>query len=173
MPFTLAHGLISYLIVRKFSKDINLRRLSFLGGIAPDLDGLPLLWSYELYKKIHHTLLHPPFYGIVFGAICSFAFFLYCKKKKQQFNFFSGLLVFFFGFFLHSLFDIFTSSWKINFLFPLGELWLGLPYDLPYFLFLTVQDWIITIPIILLAVYLYSKDKSFFTELFPKQWFNK
>lgn len=166
MPFTLFHGLLSYLIVRRFSKSIQLRRISFLGGIAPDLDGLPLLWSYELYKKIHHTLLHPPFYGIVFGAICSFLFFLYCKKKNQSFNFFHGLLIFFFSFFLHSLLDIFVSSWKINFFFPFGELWLGLPSTLPTLAFLALTA-IVSIPIVLISIYAYTKDKSFFTELFP------
>ncbi|MEK6973228.1 MAG: metal-dependent hydrolase [archaeon] len=167
MPFTLIHGLISYLGLRYFSKDKNVLRLAFLGGLAPDIDGYPLLLGdFDLYRKIHHEWLHPPIYGLLFGIFFSAIFWLYCKKKKIKFNYFAGVFVFFLGFLMHSLVDLITSDWAFNFIYPFGNLYLGDILSLKNYFLMNALDLLIVFLTLILLIYFYTKDKNVLFELF-------
>lgn len=169
MPFTLIHGIIAYLFARKFSKNKNIRRLAFIGGLTPDIDGYPILFGdFAAYRKIHHEWLHPPFYGIIFGIAFSLIFCFYCRKKKIKFNFLHGVIALFAGHFLHSLVDIITSDWAINFLYPFANLYVGDIFNLQNYFLMNSLDLLISITAIALLFCSYKKDKSTFVELFRK-----
>lgn len=167
MPFTIIHGIISYLAVRYCSKDKNILRLAFLGGLAPDLDGYPLLLGdFDLYRKIHHEWLHPPIYGLLFGIFVSALFWIYCKKKKIKFNYLQGVFVFFLGYLMHSIVDLMTSDWAFNFIYPFGNLYLGDILGLKSYFLLNSLSSLISFVVLIALFYFYSKDKNVFFELF-------
>jgi len=119
MPFTIFHGLASFSLARLFTRDKRLLLLAFVGGLAPDLDGLGLLFSQDWYYQFHHELLHPPIMGILLGVFAAIAcrklFNLHKTKTIFAFAAFTG------GFLLHLLVDLFFTNWPIKLLWPLSQ----------------------------------------------------
>ena len=116
MALTLIHGLISFLIVSRFTKNEKLRKLAFIAGMLPDLDGLPLFWDMNLYYAIHHEWFHQPIYGILLGIPIAFILNKYFKLDKIK-----VFLVFSFSFIFHSVTDLLTTAWPVKMLWPLSQ----------------------------------------------------
>ena len=123
MTATTTHFIINYLIGKraKVSK-ILIMALAF-GGIAPDLDVIPLLFSYDLYLQIHRAWFHSPFVGIIFGLV--FVLILHLLMRNRKIPYFHAFLFFILGFWLHLLWD-FISIGSMNILSPFGEFWIGM-----------------------------------------------
>jgi len=131
MPFTLFHGMLSATAAALFTRYWRLIAIAFLGGCIPDLDGVPILFDLNLYRQLHHVLLHPPVYGLVFGAIVAFALWkMYLMDWKLV------LAAFFAGYALHSITDLFFTDWPIRMLWPLSEQQFSYPvlmqYNIPF-----------------------------------------
>ena len=127
MPFTLAHGLISYFIVCAFTKNKNYKMLAFVSGMLPDLDGIPILYDMDLYYKIHHELFHPPIYGILLavpGAII--------LNKYFQMNKTKAFLVFAASFILHPITDVLFTNWPVKLLWPFSQEQYSYPIFIEY-----------------------------------------
>ncbi|PIN98376.1 MAG: hypothetical protein COT90_04495 [Candidatus Diapherotrites archaeon CG10_big_fil_rev_8_21_14_0_10_31_34] len=116
MAFTLIHGLISFLIVSRFTKNEKLRLIAFIAGMLPDLDGIALFWDINLYYEFHHELFHAPVYGIIFGAIFALILNKYFKLDKIK-----VFLVFSFSFIFHSITDLFTTFWPVKMFWPFSS----------------------------------------------------
>lgn len=122
MPFTLVHGFIAYIASVFLTKDVRWRRLAFIAGIVPDLDGISLLWlDVNLFREWHHGWLHAPFTGVALGLLAAIVLYVYYSKKKERVNFGFVWMIFALGFILHPVTDVISSDWEINFGFPFME----------------------------------------------------
>lgn len=116
----LIHFLMAYIISSIFTKNITLRRLAAIGGLAPDIDGLFILFDAKAYYLYHHTIFHPLLGGALLGIIFAAIFRLYGKRKGGHAADFKKYFVFFIiGILVHDLGDIIGTNWPIKFLFPL------------------------------------------------------
>ncbi|MCX6803452.1 MAG: metal-dependent hydrolase [Candidatus Diapherotrites archaeon] len=123
MAFTLFHGAIGYLFACLITKDKNLRRIGFIGGIIPDLDGLFLFTDFffntNYYPLFHRTLTHPILFGI-FAAIIT----VIIMHKLFKTNKIKTFVVFLSGFLLHDAIDLLynttTTGWAIPLFAPLS-----------------------------------------------------
>ncbi|GEM_PF-1525149 len=116
MPFTLFHGLISYIIVSRFTHDKKLRLLAFCAAWLPDLDGLPILFDMHLYNAIHHELFHPPVYGLLLAVPAALVLHHFFKIGRLE-----SFIVFSFSFALHPFTDIFFGFLPIRLFWPVSN----------------------------------------------------
>lgn len=113
MPFTLVHGLVPYLGASALTKDWKLRLLAFLAGMAPDLDGIPLLFNMGLYRALHRELFHQPVWGLVLAIpVALFLHKYYGMDVKKS------AVVFAIAFISHPVTDLFFTGWPIRMLWP-------------------------------------------------------
>lgn len=155
----LAHLLIAYVAAALLTKDVWLRRIAVIGGIIPDMDGIFLLFSTELYYKYHHTIMHPPFAGIILALAFASAFALY---RKSAFN--SSFLFFMLGFALHGAADIAGTNWPVNMLAPFGTLDVSIGALLPYGA-LALLNALVLLAVLALAFALFAAQKRSALEL--------
>ena len=149
MAFTLIHGLISFLIVSRFTKNKGLRKLAFIAGMLPDLDGIPLLFDLSLYYQIHHEWFHQPIYGIILGIPIALILNKYFKLDKTK-----VFLVFAFSFIFHSITDLVTTSWPVKMFWPFSQ-------EMHAFPFLEESSlWIYLIVFVLVGIQFYFERKS-------------
>jgi len=78
------HMLIAWLIVNLFDTDIWTRRFALVAGTISDIDGLPILFSSDLFKTYHHTLPHTLVFGIAVSAVLA----ALVKRKSLAFSIF-------------------------------------------------------------------------------------
>ncbi|HIH10070.1 MAG TPA: hypothetical protein HA254_05385 [Candidatus Diapherotrites archaeon] len=116
MPFTLFHGLLAFFIVAAFTSDNRLKILALAAGLLPDLDGIAILSDYNLFMALHHELLHPPVYGIIFAAIAAFALHRIAIMDWKQ-----SFAVFAFAYMLHPVTDVILTDWPVKLLWPLSS----------------------------------------------------
>lgn len=115
MPFTLIHGFIGYLAIALFTKDRKLRWLGLLGGLVPDIDAIPFIYSIDLYLQIHKTL-HPVVFGLAFGIVLAFA-----SERFFRVNRIWAGAAFMAGFFLHLAADLIFTDWPIKLFWPFSQ----------------------------------------------------
>jgi len=60
----LVHGLVAWLFATTLLKKSNDRRLATIVGLAPDIDGVHILFNKELFYAIHHTFGHSFVFGL-------------------------------------------------------------------------------------------------------------
>ncbi|MBI4210719.1 MAG: metal-dependent hydrolase [Candidatus Diapherotrites archaeon] len=127
MPFTLIHGLISFLAAFPFTKDRRLLLLAFLAGMMPDLDGIPVLFDRELFYALHHELLNPLIYAVLFGLVFALALSRFAKMDfKKSFAVFAA------SYALHPLTDAVFTDWPVKLLWPLSNTQYSWPVLLDY-----------------------------------------
>lgn len=127
MPFTLTHGLISYLPVTLLTKEKKLWLIAIISGMLPDLDGIPILYDRALYYRVHHELFHPPVYGVLLGVIAVYAFEHFFKMKKLP-----VFSVTAFSFSLHAIADVVFTNWYVKLLWPISSYKFTYPVLLDY-----------------------------------------
>lgn len=127
MPFTLIHGLISFLVVALFTKDRRLLCLAFIAGVMPDLDGIPVLFDLGLFYAIHHELLHPLIYSLLFAPPAAFIMrWLFQIPKIKSFA------VFALSYALHPLADVLFTNWPVKLLWPFSSEQFSYPMFIEY-----------------------------------------
>lgn len=99
----LHHFLIAWMVANAFKVDVRTRRFCLITGVIADIDGLPILFSEDLFKSVHHTFGHTLIFGIVISVILA----LFLNQKMLGF---SVLLL---GFAAHLGSDIIGSSWGV------------------------------------------------------------
>ena len=109
MPFTLTHGIIPYALASIFTKNKILRWIALLGGIFPDLDGLPILFNKELFYQIHHELLHAPILGFVLAIPIAIL-----VRKFYGIKMWKTYIAFSLGFAIHSITDVLFTTWYVS-----------------------------------------------------------
>lgn len=118
------HGLISWWVANARPMARRDRLLVFLAGVLPDIDGLPILFSRDLYFRWHHIACH----NLCFGLICFGLIALLAEKRLLC----VGLA--FVSFHLHLAGDYFGSGgwdgrflhvWPLPYLYPLVGGWDG------------------------------------------------
>ena len=128
MPSTVTHGLIAGLLVSLIVKEKSYWRLAFITGTLPDLDGIPVLYDYVLFHRVHHELFHPPIYGVILGVLGAYCLsFMYGMRKRSVF------LVVAFSFASHSFVDVFFTDWYVKLLWPLSSFKFSYPYFVAYY----------------------------------------
>ncbi len=85
-------------------------------SLAPDLDGLPILWGQKYFYQYHRVLFHSLGSGLLLGLAISIAVYLLTPLK----NFWLVLLLSLFGVLIHLGVDT-LSSWKIPLLYPISS----------------------------------------------------
>lgn len=115
------HAVLSWWIANVAPLSRRDRLLVFALGLAPDLDGLPLLVSTEAYVTYHHVLCH----NLPFGLLCTA-----CAIATAQARLLTAALVFL-SFHLHLACDYFGSGgpgdyiWVLPYFYPLVGGWSG------------------------------------------------
>jgi hypothetical protein len=113
------HALIGWVFAEAIPLERRDRILVFLAGVAPDLDGLTLLFGKEVYQAWHHVLLHHGTAAVVYAIIA-----LALARRRLV----TGALALA-GFHIHLLGDFVGSAG------PDGSLW-SVPYLVPFDLWL-------------------------------------
>jgi hypothetical protein len=89
------------------------RLLCMIAASIADIDGLGFFFSEEVYWRLHHSLGH----NVFFGVMAALAMAVWSKRWATAFAVYVGL------FHLHLLMDYFGSGpgWLIHYLWPLSE----------------------------------------------------
>src|SRR5881396_3540637 len=109
-----SHACISWCVANARSLSRRDRLLVFLAGILPDLDGLGLLVSEELYFRWHHIVLHN-----LAGALAALVLVAVFAQQRAV-----TLTLTFISFHLHLAADYFGSGgaegppWVLPYLYP-------------------------------------------------------
>jgi hypothetical protein len=116
------HALIGWWTANVLPLSRRDRFLVFAGGVLPDLDGLGLLISSELYEKYHHILCHNLLGGLVWSTLSA----IFARDRTRCF------LLAMLNWHLHLACDYFGSRgpmtdppWVLPYLFPLVGHWSG------------------------------------------------
>jgi hypothetical protein len=118
------HGLVSWWVANARPLARRDRLLVFLAGVLPDLDGLPIVVSRELYFRWHHIACH----NLGFGLVCFVLVAALAEKRLAA----VGLACL--SFHLHLAADYFGSGgwdgryihvWALPYLYPLVGGWEG------------------------------------------------
>jgi hypothetical protein len=108
----ISHLLIAWIIAHIFFLDYRERRLCLIAGVIPDIDGVFILFSQDLFIKLHHTLGH----WLIFGIPLAFLFSVFSKKKLKSFGAYS------LAFSFHLIADIMGSDWSVYPFGPFSEI---------------------------------------------------
>ncbi|HPM85830.1 MAG: metal-dependent hydrolase [Candidatus ainarchaeum sp.] len=140
MPNTIIHGIIPYILASVFTENKILKWIALIGGMFPDLDGIPILFDTNLYYQIHHELLHPPFIGFVIALPVALI-----VKKLYGIKIWKTYLAFSLGYLLHSLVDVFFTNWYVKLLWPFSQEKFSYPIflNLNFVLAFLVSLWIL------------------------------
>jgi hypothetical protein len=112
-----AHGLIGWWSANVIPLDRRDRLLVFLAGLAADLDGAPLVYSWEAYRTYHHVVCH----NGLWAAICTGLVAAVASRRGP------AATLAFLSFHLHLACDYFGSGgpgptvWVLPYFFP----WVG------------------------------------------------
>jgi hypothetical protein len=104
----LIHLVTAWVIAIIFSSKLKDRRIIVLCGIIPDIDGVFILFSTELFIRYHHGFGHSYIFGIPLILILS-----YFSSEKLKTILFSII-----SFSSHLILDIIGTDWAINPLYP-------------------------------------------------------
>jgi hypothetical protein len=118
----LVHGLLAWFLAVVILKNVNDRRLVIVAGVAPDLDGIFMLFNQDLYYQFHHTFAH----SYVFGIMMALTAGVLGIKKKKVFIVAVGT------FSLHLITDIIGATWAVYPLYPFSNLGLTIGIYLSY-----------------------------------------
>jgi membrane-bound metal-dependent hydrolase YbcI (DUF457 family) len=113
MASPIVHAFLPALAIRLFTKDVRYLLLAVIAGAMPDIDGVFLLVSTDLYYAFHHEILHPLIMGVCFGLLAALLL-----RKFFKMNFVKSLAVFVFAYWLHALTDVFFSDWYVRLFWP-------------------------------------------------------
>ena len=127
MPLTPFHGLIPYFLATIFTKEKRYWLVAFIGGVLPDLDGIPILFDLNLFYLIHHELFHQPIYGIILAIPVVFIAAKYFKMDKLK-----TAVLFAGGFALHGLTDVLFTNWPVKLLWPFSSEQFSSPMFIEY-----------------------------------------
>ncbi len=113
------HLITAWLIAILLLKDVKARRVVMIAGVIPDIDGVFILFSTDLYYKYHHTFGHSLVFALPFLAVAS----IYGSKRISTWatTFFVAIL----AFLAHLISDMFASSWSVYPFWPLNSLGLS------------------------------------------------
>jgi hypothetical protein len=92
-------------------KETNDRRLAVIAGVALDIDGIFILFNYDLFVIYHHTFGH----SFIFGIPMAITAMVLGKEKLKVFFASIG------AFSLHLIADIIGSNWAIYPFYPNTE----------------------------------------------------
>lgn len=123
----ITHLLLSWSAASTFALDRKDRALVTVAGIAPDIDGIGLLWdltSYQtgqplaLWIRFHHVLGH----NITFGVILAIITFIFATRRV------AACIAVFSVFHLHLVCDLLGARgpdeiWSIPYLLPFSNSW--------------------------------------------------
>lgn len=127
MPFTLAHGIISFFLAKPFVKGKEFLALAFIAGMTPDLDGLPILFNTSLFYQVHHEITHPLVTGLIMGVIAALIARQFFKMDAVK-----SFAIFMAGFLSHLLADLFFTNWPIKLFKPFSEAEFSSPLPIEY-----------------------------------------
>ncbi len=105
------HGMLAWLFAIIFIRDVRDRRLVVIAGVIPDIDGIYILYSTELFYLYHHTWGH----SFIFALPVAIFLALFGREKRQVFL---GALG---AFSVHLISDYFGSNWNIPPLWPISD----------------------------------------------------
>ncbi|MFH1588529.1 MAG: metal-dependent hydrolase [Candidatus Diapherotrites archaeon] len=160
--FTLFHGLIPYFTASALTKDKRIWLITFIAGMLPDLDGLPIFFDMNLYYQIHHELFHAPIYGLILGILIALILGKYFKLNKLN-----SFLAFAGGFALHGLTDVLFTYWPVKLLWPLSNE----QFSFPIFSELIIPFSAILAVMLLIQIYFIAKKNQ--TQKAKKQGYEK
>ena len=106
----LIHGLLAWLLGYALLSDVQDRRLVVIAGVAPDLDGVFVLFNEALFQSYHHTFGH----SYVFGLPVAMAAVALARERWKTGAVALG------AFSLHLLGDLVGSDWAIAPLYPIS-----------------------------------------------------
>jgi hypothetical protein len=108
----LVHAELSWLLAQSL-RDRRDRVLVVAAGMAPDLDGLGVLYSHDAYESYHHVLFHGIFAALLTALACGIA-----ARRRWA----TGMLSLA-AFHLHLLCDIAGSGrfWPIEYFWPVSR----------------------------------------------------
>jgi membrane-bound metal-dependent hydrolase YbcI (DUF457 family) len=123
-----AHGAIGWGLAEAGGGSRRLRHVVFLSSLAPDLDGLSLLFGEIAYGSYHHRITH----SLLFSIVVSVVAVVYCRQEKLK-----ALSLTQLAFYLHYFGDYFFTKWPSVFFYPFSEaefnfshsVWLGHPVN--------------------------------------------
>jgi hypothetical protein len=104
------HGLIAWLVAYALCRRPIDRRLAVIAGLAPDVDGVFVLFSSSLFLEYHHTFGH----SFVFGLPLAIAAALLAEHRWR-----AGVAALL-AFSLHLAADIVGSTWAIVPFYPIS-----------------------------------------------------
>jgi len=141
MPFTGIHGLLALVPAWFLAKNRRLALVAFIAGMLPDLDGLPLFFDMNLYYQVHHELFHAPIYGVLLAVPVALILGKYWKLDRKI-----TAVVFAGSFALHSVTDVFFTSWPVKLFWPLTNQEFSYPILREY-------NWLLSIAVLVAAVF--------------------
>ena len=123
-----AHAGIGWLLAEAGRGGRRFRQVVFLSAVAPDLDGLSLLFGLAAYGTYHDRVTH----SVLFSLLVSLAGVALCRNERARAFIFTQC-----AFYLHVIGDYFLSGWPIALWFPFSHavviskhaLWLGHPVN--------------------------------------------
>lgn len=116
MPNTITHGIIPYALASLFTKNKILRWIAFIGGVFPDLDGIPILFDSNLYYQIHHELLHPPIIGFAIALPVALII-----NRLYGIKVWKSYLAFSLAYTFHAVTDVFFTNWYVKLFWPFSQ----------------------------------------------------
>lgn len=116
MPNTIPHGIIPYALASLFTKNKVLRWAAFVGGVFPDLDGIPILFDVNLYNQLHRELLHAPIIGFVIALPTALII-----KRLYGIKIWKSYLAFSLAYSLHAVTDVFFTKLYVKLLSPFSQ----------------------------------------------------
>ena len=135
----LVHGLLGWLIAFIFLKRSKDRRLALIPAVAPDIDGIFVLFSHDMHMTWHHTFGHTYLFGLPMALAAA----ALCKDKKR------GFLAAILAFTSHLGMDIIGSNWVIHPFWPYEGIGFTAATVLPNFIIYDVIN--VSVIVILLA----------------------
>lgn len=106
----LIHAAIGWLVGNLGRLGRRGRLACLLAGASPDVDGLPILYSWDKFMEIHHTFGHNVFFGLFISSLLSAA-----TRERRAWPW--ALL----AFLAHLVCDIIGTNWAVPLLWPLSK----------------------------------------------------
>ncbi len=100
-------------LLRRVELDAHGRRLTVLASLVPFLDGLPILWSHDLFQEVHHRYTC----SLPVGALVVLLLTPLASRGRRRATALACSLAFAFN----AVVDMVTTNWPVKLFWPLSD----------------------------------------------------
>lgn len=141
MPYPIAHALIPGFIASKTTQQKKLWLLAALIGMLPDIDGVYILYNYQLYETLHRVVFHSLIIGFLISLFLMFV--LKAKNNTERLTIFTVSLL---AFYSHLLLDLIFSNAGVYIFTPFSM------YEVSFTILQLYPTWLFDITIIIIIL---------------------